>query len=237
MDMPLHPSSMDIAFRLILTVLAGAAIGINREAGGHSAGFRTTVLVGLAAALSMIQANILLDVDGKTPGSFGVMDQMRLPLGILTGMGFIGGGAILKQGNLISGVTTAATLWAMTVVGLCFGGGQLLLGCAGTVLILVTLIGFKWVDFRISRQRRAHVGIAGAAETPSIAEVYETLHASGYRANFLSESSGDEMNRRLTTFEIRWDQPEVAGPPLALMKLLKGKYDVRSFEIVVEGMH
>ena len=67
MDMPLHPSSMDIAFRLILTVLAGAAIGINREAGGHSAGFRTTVLVGLAAALSMIQANILLDVDGKTP--------------------------------------------------------------------------------------------------------------------------------------------------------------------------
>lgn len=237
MDMPLHPSSMDIALRLILTVLAGAAVGINREAGGHSAGFRTTVLVGLAAALSMIQANILLDVSGKTPGSFGVMDQMRLPLGILTGMGFIGGGAILKQGNLISGVTTAATLWAMTVIGLCFGGGQLLLGCAGTVLILMTLIGFKWVDFRIARQRRAHVVIIGAADTPSVAEVYETLHASGYRVNFLRETNAADGHRKLATFEIRWDQPEVAGPPLALMKLLKGKYDVQSFEIVVEGMH
>jgi putative Mg2+ transporter-C (MgtC) family protein len=237
MDMPLHPSSMDIALRLILTVLAGAAIGINREAGGHSAGFRTTVLVGVAAALSMILANLLLSTPGKTSELFATMDPMRLPLGVLTGMGFIGGGAILKQGTLISGVTTAATLWAMTVVGLCFGGGQLLLGAAGTALILITLIGFKWVDFRISRQRRAHVVIAGGAETPSVAEIYETLRASGYRANFLSESSGDEINRRLSTFEIHWDQPEIAGPPLALIKLLKGKYDVQSFEIIVEGTH
>ena len=237
MDMPLHPSSMDIALRLILTVLAGAAIGINREAGGHSAGFRTTVLVGVAAALSMILANLLLSTHDKTPELFATMDPMRLPLGVLTGMGFIGGGAILKQGTLISGVTTAATLWAMTVVGLCFGGGQLLLGAAGAALILITLIGFKWVDFRISRQRRAHVVIAGGAETPSVAEVYETLRASGYRTNFLSESSGDEINRRLSTFEIHWDQPEIDGPPLALIKLLKGKYDVQSFEIIVEGTH
>ncbi|AGK57630.1 MgtC/SapB transporter [Hyphomicrobium denitrificans 1NES1] len=237
MDMPLHPSSMDIAFRLILTVLAGAAIGINREAGGHSAGFRTTVLVGVAAALSMILANLLLGTYGKTPELFATMDPMRLPLGILTGMGFIGGGAILKQGTLISGVTTAATLWAMTVVGLCFGGGQLLLGAAGAALILFTLIGFKWIDLRITRQQRARVVIAGAAETPSVAEVYETLHASGYRVNFLRETNAADGHPKLTIFEIRWEQPEIAGPPLTLMKLLKGKYDVQSFEIVVEGMH
>lgn len=237
MDMPLHPSSMDIALRLILTVLAGAAVGINREAGGHSAGFRTTVLVGVAAALSMILANFLLSTHGKTPELFATMDPMRLPLGVLTGMGFIGGGAILKQGTLISGVTTAATLWAMTVVGLCFGGGQLLLGAAGAALILFTLIGFKWIDFRVPRQQRAHVVIAGGAETPSVAEVYEALHALGYRTNFLSESSGDEINRRLTTFEVHWDQPEIAGPPLALIKLLKEKYDVQSFEMIVEGTH
>jgi putative Mg2+ transporter-C (MgtC) family protein len=237
MDMPLHPSALDIALRLILTMVAGAAIGINREAGGHSAGFRTTVLVGLAAALAMIQANILLDLQGKTPGSFGTMDQMRLPLGILTGMGFIGGGAILKQGNLISGVTTAATLWAMTVVGLCFGGGQLLLGTAGTALILVTLIGFRRIDLQIPRQRRAHAVIAGSSESPSVSEIYETLHASGYRSNFLRETTSAEGARKLTTFEIRWGQTEVSGPPLALMTLLKGKYDVQSFEIIVEGMH
>jgi putative Mg2+ transporter-C (MgtC) family protein len=237
MDMPLNPSWWDIALRLALTVIAGIAVGLNREAGGHSAGFRTTVLVSLAAALSMIQANLLLTASGKTPETFSQMDVMRLPLGILTGMGFIGGGAILKRGSLVSGVTTAATLWVMTVIGLCFGGGQLILGCVGTVLTLIALIGVKWVDFRIPRRRRANVVIAGAAEAPSISEIYATLSSSGYRAKFLRQTSGSESDRKLTTFEVRWDQPEVSGPPHDLLNLLKQKYEIQSFEVVVEGTH
>ena len=67
---------------------------------------------------------------GKAPDSFVVLDLMRLPLGILTGVGFIGGG-ILKRGDSIQGVTTAATLWFVTVIGLCFGGGQNELGVTG----------------------------------------------------------------------------------------------------------
>lgn len=97
MSMPLEPTWPDIAIRLALTMLACGAIGLNRGARGHAAGFRTTILVGLAASVAMIQANILLPVDGKTPASFAVMDLMRLPLGILTGVGFIGGGTILKR--------------------------------------------------------------------------------------------------------------------------------------------
>ena len=236
MDMPLHPSWPDIALRLALTVVAGAIVGINREAGGHSAGFRTTVLVSLAAALSMIQANILLGVGGKVSGSFVTMDVMRLPLGILTGMGFIGGGAILKRGNLVSGVTTAATLWAMTMIGLCFGGGQLILGGVGTVLIVFALVGFKWIDIRISRQRRASVVIAGVSDAPSISDIYNVLTAAGYRANFLRQTN-DGGDRKLTTFEVRWSQSEIAGPPHQLLSLLNQSYDVESFNVVVEGMH
>ena len=107
--MPLHPTWTDIAIRLALTVLASAIIGFDRGARGHAAGLRTTILAGLAASLSMIQANLLLSLDGKGSGSFAVMDLMRLPLGILTGVGFIGGGTILKKGDLVTGVTTAAT--------------------------------------------------------------------------------------------------------------------------------
>lgn len=236
MEMPLHPSIMDIALRLFLTVLAGAAIGINREAGGHSAGFRTTVLAALAAALAMILANAILDVDGKTPQSFATMDPMRLPLGILTGMGFIGGGAILKHGNTISGVTTAATLWAATVVGLCFGSGNLLLGCAGTGLILLTLIGFKWVDVRVPRKRRAHVIIAGTRDAPTLAQFYDALRAAGYRANFLGEADAGN-NRRRMTFEVIWEQSEIDGKPPALLDLLGGRFDLQSFEMVAEGLH
>lgn len=87
MNMPLNPTWTDIAIRLALTMLAGAIIGFNRGARGHAAGFRTTILVALAASVAMIQANILLSLGGKTPDSFSVMDLMRLPLGILTGVG------------------------------------------------------------------------------------------------------------------------------------------------------
>jgi putative Mg2+ transporter-C (MgtC) family protein len=87
MTMPLNPSLSEIALRLLLTMVAGATIGFNREAKGHAAGLRTTMLVGLAASVAMIQANLLLPVAGKTNASFAVMDLMRLPLGILTGVG------------------------------------------------------------------------------------------------------------------------------------------------------
>jgi putative Mg2+ transporter-C (MgtC) family protein len=65
MQMPIHPTWADIAIRLLLTLIAGAVIGFNREASGHAAGLRTTILVGLAAAVSMIQANVLLTVGAR----------------------------------------------------------------------------------------------------------------------------------------------------------------------------
>jgi len=70
MDMPLSPSWQEISLRLALTMIAGAVIGFNRGARGYAAGFRTTILVGLAASVAMIQTNILLPVAGKTPESF-----------------------------------------------------------------------------------------------------------------------------------------------------------------------
>lgn len=235
MEMPLYPSVADIALRLLLTVVAGGLIGINREVGGHSAGFRTTVLAALAAALAIILANSILEVGGKTPGSFATMDPMRLPLGILTGMGFIGGGAILKQGNTVSGVTTAATLWAVTVVGLCFGGGNLVLGCVGTAIILLTLVGFKWVDVRVARKRRAHVVIEGTRNAPALAQFYETLQAAGYRVNFLRETDVGGDRRRLT-FEVLWEQSEIDGNPPPLLDLLTENYNLQSFEMIAEGL-
>ncbi len=128
--MPVTLTWQEIAIRLALSVIAGGLIGFDRGEHGHAAGLRTTLLVCLASAVAMIQANLLLATAGKTADSFVTFDVMRLPLGILTGMGFIGGGAILRRDGFVLGVTTAATLWFVTVVGLCFGGGQIKLGLA-----------------------------------------------------------------------------------------------------------
>lgn len=70
MDMPLQPTWSDIAIRLALTMVAGGIVGFDRGVQGHAAGFRTTILVGLAASIAMIQANILLSTGGKTAESF-----------------------------------------------------------------------------------------------------------------------------------------------------------------------
>jgi putative Mg2+ transporter-C (MgtC) family protein len=107
--MPITIEWPEIALRLALTVVAGTLIGLNRSEHGHSAGLRTTLLVCLAASVSMIQVNLLLPIAGKSPDSFAVLDLMRLPLGILSGMGFIGAGAIVRTGSLVRGLTTAAT--------------------------------------------------------------------------------------------------------------------------------
>lgn len=112
----------DVVLRLVATLAAGIAFGLNRDEHGRPAGLRTTTLVCLAACLSMLQVNWLLDTTGKKSGSFVTLDLMRLPLGVLSGMGFIGGGAILRRENMVLGVTTAATLWIVTIIGLCFGG-------------------------------------------------------------------------------------------------------------------
>src|ERR1700724_428401 len=137
--MPLNIGWGDIALRLALTVAAGLLIGINRSEHGHAAGLRTTVLVCLAASLSMLEVNLLLPMAGKTSSSFIQLDLMRLPLGILSGMGFIGAGAIVRKDNFVHGLTTAATLWFVTSLGLCFGAGQLALGMVGLALGVLVL--------------------------------------------------------------------------------------------------
>jgi putative Mg2+ transporter-C (MgtC) family protein len=233
MGMPLEPTWSDIAIRLVLTMLACGIIGLNRGARGHAAGFRTTILVGLAASVAMIQANILLPVDGKTPESFGVMDLMRLPLGILTGVGFIGGGTILKKGDLVTGVTTAATLWLVTVIGLCLGGGQLILGIAATLLGVLTLWALKWIDIIIPREHRAKLVVTCTEQWSTPEDLPKLVEQLKYRARFREQRRASEKTDY--TFELSWTRPELADPPLDLLRLIDEKFPIKSFELTTDN--
>jgi putative Mg2+ transporter-C (MgtC) family protein len=239
MDMSLSPSWTDIAIRLALTMLACAAIGFNRGARGHAAGFRTTILVGLAASVAMIQANILLPLSGKTPASFAVMDLMRLPLGILTGVGFIGGGTIVKKGDLVIGVTTAATLWLVTVIGLCLGGGQLVLGMVATALAVITLWVLKWIDVIIPREHRARLIITSdlssdlSCDTPD--EVSRILDPMRCRAHFRERKFDPQSQQADYSFELGWRSPERARPPMHFLTALESRFSVKLFELTTDN--
>jgi putative Mg2+ transporter-C (MgtC) family protein len=179
--MPAAITWSEIAIRLTGAILAGLLIGSNRSEHGRAAGLRTTALVSLAACISMIQVNLLLPLAGKSSNSFIVMDLMRLPLGILSGMGFIGAGAILRRDRLIIGVTTAASMWFVTVIGLCFGGGQISLGAAGTAIGFIVLSGLKPIENRMTRDRLATLMIVTTSAGPLEDEIRAALEQGGFK--------------------------------------------------------
>jgi putative Mg2+ transporter-C (MgtC) family protein len=169
-----HLEWTDIALRLTLTVIIGVVIGYDRSEQGKAAGMRTTLLVCLAASVAMIEVNLLLPTAGRPEHSFVLNDVMRLPLGILTGVGFIGAGAIMRRDNIVVGITTAATLWLVTVIGLCIGGGQIGLGLAATGIGLSALWGLKWLDSRLVHKNHAQLSIAFSRDLGE-REIIETL--------------------------------------------------------------
>jgi putative Mg2+ transporter-C (MgtC) family protein len=219
--MPLTIGWHEIALRLALTVAAGTLIGINRSEHGHTAGLRTTLLVCLAASVSMLQVNLLLPMAGKTAASFAVMDLMRLPLGILSGMGFIGAGAIVRKDSLVHGLTTADTLWFATVLGLCFGGGQLALGLAGLALGVLVLEGLKRVENRWKQDRHAMLSLTVGEDGPTENELASQLQAGGYEIRPWGVVSLDQGRQRELWAEVRWRaHPNEASSPAFLQPLV-----------------
>ncbi len=234
--MPVTLDWQHVAVRLICTIAAGLVIGFNRGEHGRPAGMRTTLLVCLAASLSMIQANLLMNSVGKTHDSFVVLDLMRLPLGVLSGMGFIGAGAILRKDNLVLGVTTAATLWFTTMMGLCFGGGQLGLGGAALVLGLGTLWGLKYVEKGIRQDVRATVSLILATNGPSDDDIRARIAQSDCRIISWGITYVGQGARREIRAEIeRRVLPSETHPP-AFISDLAGYPHVESIRWKPQGL-
>jgi putative Mg2+ transporter-C (MgtC) family protein len=219
----MHPTVTwsEITLRLILTILAAGVIGFNRDEHGRPAGLRTNLLVSLAACIAMIQTNILAISTGKSSDSFVVMDIMRLPLGILSGIGFIGAGAIVKRGRLTVGLTTAATLWFLTVMGLCFGGGQIGLGLAAFVVCFVVLVGMKKLENLTSREQSATLTVKLCNEGAARGEIEDLLVQAGIRPE-MSALDFDPSGCKVISWNIRWrDQKQPADAPLVIEQLAK----------------
>ena len=210
----------EIVLRLALTAVAGGLIGFNRGEHGQAAGLRTTLLVCLAASVAMIQANLLLGTAGRTSDSFVMLDLMRLPLGILSGMGFIGGGAILRRDDRVLGITTAATLWFVTVVGLCFGGGQIALGVAALTLCLMSLEGLRWLEQRTPQDRHATLNLATGRDGPTEEDIRSTLQAAGFRIAAWTISYATAAAVRRCRYNVEWRGRRTDTSPPAFMNQL-----------------
>ncbi|HEY1964890.1 MAG TPA: MgtC/SapB family protein [Acidobacteriaceae bacterium] len=223
--MPFTLTWSDVALRLACTVLAGALVGADRDERGKAAGIRTNVLVCLAASLSMILANGLLSTSGKNSSSFAQLDMMRLPLGILSGMGFIGAGVILRKGEMVIGVTTAATLWTVTMLGLCFGAGKFLLGSIVVLLTLCTLWGLRLVEAQLSQEQRGSLCLVTADEELSN-ELRGLVKQSGMEVHSWSVDVSREKTRVVIQCELRWRERAHQHEDPALIESLRQRTDI-----------
>jgi len=151
------PSDAELAMRLVLAMLVGGAVGLEREATGQIAGLRTHMSVALGAALfAVVSAYSFSEfIEPRADTNYQV-DVTRVASNVVTGVGFLGGGAIIKLGASIRGLTTAASMWVTAAVGLAIGLGNYIAGftsAAALVFALTVLRGRRrWVR-RFSRKR------------------------------------------------------------------------------------
>ena len=159
-------SELEILLRLLLAAGLGALIGLEREAHGQAAGLRTHMILAVGAALAMTLSINLASLSGSDPA--------RIAAQVVSGIGFLGAGAILRYGASIRGLTTATSLWTLAIVGLAVGDGQYLVGVATTILLLLILSLLDLVEKYVVRARvQTPLMVSGKADQLQL----ETLRA------------------------------------------------------------
>lgn len=145
------PGNIELLVRLILACLLGGLIGIEREKNRHPAGFRTHILVCVGSTLIML-CNIYIFEEYK---GYANIDPARFGAQVISGIGFLGAGTILKEGVTVKGLTTAASLWSVAGIGLAVGLGFYSGAILATILVLITLVIFSRFEERMYGNRKS----------------------------------------------------------------------------------
>ena len=161
-----HSLNLELLVQLLLAVLLGGAIGLEREMKGKPAGLRTNILICIAAVL-FTSLSIRI--------SQGRGDPARLAAQILTGVGFIGAGTILHTRGAVTGLTSAATIWVVTAIGIALGARAYVEALGATVLVMLVLAGLEGFEDFLSRQTMTSRLIVHARPQPLALEELESL--------------------------------------------------------------
>jgi len=182
---------MDMSLQLVPPILgavvAGAVIGFEREYRSRPAGLRTHTLVALASALLMLGAVHQIHwLEGATEAMVRI-DPVRMAHGILTGVGFLCGGVIFQQGASVHGLTTAASLWITSALGILFGAGLYPLAIGGAALSLVILSAAGWLDRHMPQKNYAEIAVrsrrAAVIDEPELRRLLDGFGLKGHRLN------------------------------------------------------
>ncbi|MCO4858084.1 MgtC/SapB family protein [Herbaspirillum sp. WGmk3] len=185
-------SATDVILRLSVSAVLGSLIGIERERLSWAAGLRTHMLVSVGSTLIMLVSAYgfahILESDKV------VLDPSRMAAQVVSGIGFLGAGSILLRGEIIRGLTTAASLWTVAAIGLAVGGGMYVAAVTGTSIVLIILAGIKPLERRFfaDKQKRG-IRLLVLADTINISHLPALLGNAATRVSkFAVKRAEDE---------------------------------------------
>lgn len=183
----------EIAARLILALVLGGLIGIERESMGRPAGFRTHILVSMGSALIMIVSAYAFA--GRTS------DPARLAAQVVSGIGFLGAGTIMREGANVRGLTTAASLWTVAGIGLTVGSGFYFAAILGTVLVVLTLVVLNQLEWKLLSTKHEILTLVIQDTPGQLARVFAVL--AKFDIDVLHvELSGDDTGEAKLNLEV-----------------------------------
>jgi putative Mg2+ transporter-C (MgtC) family protein len=213
---------------MIGAAFAGALIGAEREYRGSPAGFRTHILVALSSALLMLGAVHQVHWLSNTPTDVIRIDPVRMAHGILTGIGFLCGGVIFREGISVRGLTTAASLWTTAALGVLFGVGFFPLAAGATLATLVVLAAADLTEWLLPQRRMAELTVRyDRSEGDSYSYLLGVIAAHRISHSPVSESLTGHASELATT--ISWKEAERER---ALAAALRSDPKVVSYSLV-----
>jgi putative Mg2+ transporter-C (MgtC) family protein len=190
----------EMLLRLALAAALGSVLGLERELREREAGLRTNLLVAVGSALFTIVSAYGFEAFLSSGENVVRADPTRIAAQIVTGIGFLGAGAIIRQGLSIRGLTTAATLWVVAAIGMAAGAGYYSAAVTTTAVALIALWPLRAIAFRVVRRFRAETGLllvqlpAGESPAPVIDIVDHEARVEGIELG----QEGDRRNLELT---------------------------------------
>jgi putative Mg2+ transporter-C (MgtC) family protein len=186
-------SPEQIVLRLVLAAVLGGLVGVERERLEWAAGMRTHALVSLGSALFMVVS--IFGFSDILTEQHVILDPSRVAAQVASGIGFIGAGTIILRREIVKGLTTAASIWAVAAVGLAVGGGMFVASVAATVLALAILVLAKSVKTRLFPNRKARFVTLVIDQNTSLAQLKSEIEATNLQLDRIVVRSGPTQDQ------------------------------------------
>lgn len=173
---------VELLLRVVVGTALGGIIGWERDVHGRPAGLRTHLIVGLASTTFMVVSTHFVYFEGYRDGDLVAVDPSRIAASVVTGIGFLGGGAILRTGVSVQGLTTAAGLWLVASIGLAAGAGMYALSVLATALGVIALTVLRRFEHKDDAVVRRRIALVLTEAAPPVAALIARLEERGVRA-------------------------------------------------------